>query len=70
MDAIKDYMVVGYYNGKAIITDELEQIYYLPCESSEAPIGTVVEEIGVHPITDLDTEEEKKVRMLFPELDA
>lgn len=67
MEAQMELTVVGYYNGKAIITGKEGQVYYLKCASNEAPIGTVIEPQRVNPITSLGQEEYKRIIALFPE---
>ena len=62
---MKDLLVIFYFNGKAIIQDELDRIFYLECEPNEAPVGTVVEETGVLPITRLDQAEQEAILKLL-----
>lgn len=62
---MKDLLVIFYFNGKAIIQDELDGIFYLECEPNEAPVGTVVEETGVLPITRLDQAEQEAILKLL-----
>lgn len=65
MKAWKELLVVVYYNGKAIITDESGHIYYISCSENEAPIGTVVGEEDVAPISELGIDERQKIEALF-----
>lgn len=55
---MKDLLVISYVEHKAIIRDELDELYYLECEPNEAPVGTVVEETGVFPLSQLSVEEQ------------
>lgn len=65
MELKKDLLVIGYYNGKALIKDELDHLFFLECGCNEAPIGTIVEENGLKPISELAEEEQQRVSQLF-----
>lgn len=68
MQAERELIVVGYLNGKAVITDELDQAYYLECSENEAPIGTVVSELGLRPVSELEESERVQIERAFLEL--
>lgn len=68
MQTERELIVVGYLNGKAIITDELDRMYYLECSENEAPIGTVVTENGLHSVAELEDSERMQIEKIFLEL--
>lgn len=61
----KYYLVVGYYNGKAIAKDELNELYYLKCEEAHAPVGTVMEPELLNTIDKLDEAEKERIEKIY-----
>lgn len=61
IDAQRDLEVIAYINGKAIVTDELDNLYYTECEEEWAPVGYTVPEDAVKEFSDLDPEEQKQI---------
>lgn len=37
-----NYLSIGYHKGKAIVKNELGELFFMECEEEVAPIGTVV----------------------------
>lgn len=57
------YLVVGYFEGKAILKDEEGELFFLECEENEAPEGTSLpDSMEVLPIEQL---EEKTQRHIY-----
>lgn len=61
VDAQRDLEVIAYINGKAIVSDELDNLYYTECEEEWAPVGYTVPEDSVEDISNLDAEEQKQI---------
>ena len=61
------YLVIGYYQEKAIVKDEAGTLFFLRCEENEAPIGTVVTEQGLEPIEKLSEEEQEAIEEIYRE---
>lgn len=61
VDAQRDLEVIAYLNGKAIVSDELDNLYYTECEEEWAPVGFTVPEDSVKEFADLDPEEQKQI---------
>ncbi len=60
------YLVVGYYEGKAILKDEEGELFFLECEENEAPEGTSLpDSIGVTPIEVLEEKEQKQIYEVY-----
>lgn len=60
-----NYLVIGYFNGKAIVKNELYRLYFIRCEENEAPIGTVVPEELAEPIEKLSREEQEQIQQIY-----
>lgn len=60
-----NYLVIGYYHGKAIVKDELYRLYYIRCEENEAPIGTIVEKDVLEPLEKLSSEEHGSILEIY-----
>lgn len=60
-----DYLVIGYFNGKAILKDESGRLFFLRCEENEAPIGTAVPKGGEEPIEKLSESEQEKIQEIY-----
>lgn len=61
----RNYLVIGYYHGKAIVKDELYRLYFIRCEENEAPIGTIAEQEILEPIEKLSDEECKRILEIY-----
>lgn len=61
VDAQKDLEVIAYVNGKAIVSDELDNLYYVECEEEWAPVGYSVPEDSVKDFSDLEPEEQEQI---------
>lgn len=59
------YLVIGYYNGKAIVKDEVERLYFIRCEEEHAPIGTMVTEDLPESIEKLSAEEQENIQKIY-----
>lgn len=62
-----DNVVIGHYNGFAIVKNEEGQLFYLYARENEAPVGTVIENEYLTPIDNLLLSEQRKIRHLFEE---
>lgn len=61
-----NYLVIGYYRGKAIIKNEAARLYFMRCEEEQAPIGTVVSQgKALEPIEKLNQEEQEKINEIY-----
>lgn len=60
-----DNLVIGYYNGKAIIKNEDNFLFFIECEECHAPQGTVVENGALNSINELEREEQETIKKLF-----
>ena len=61
----RNYLVIGYYHGKAIVKDELYRLYFIRCEENEAPIGTVAEPDMLGPVEKLSNEEYSRILEIY-----
>lgn len=61
VDAQRDLEVIAYVNGKAVVSDELDNLYYTECEEEWVPVGFTVPEDSVKEFSDLDPEEQKQI---------
>lgn len=61
----KYHLVVGYYNGKAIAKDEMNELYYIKCEEAHAPVGTVMEPELLSRIEKLDETEKACIEKIY-----
>lgn len=60
------YLVVGYYEGKAVLKDEEGELFFLECEENEAPEGTCLQDsIEVTPIEVLEEKEQKYISGVY-----
>lgn len=60
-----DNLVVGHYKGMAIIKNEIGRLFYMICESNEAPIGTIVDEDALESILALPEYERNYIYRIF-----
>lgn len=60
-----NYLVIGYFNGKAIVKNESDRLYFIRCEENEAPIGTVVTEEMVSSVEKLSSEEQERIQTIY-----
>ena len=60
-----NYLVIGYFNGKAIVKNEAYRLYFIRCEENEAPIGTVVTAGLAEPIEKLSSEEQEQIQDIY-----
>lgn len=60
-----NYLVIGYYCGKAIVKDEMDRLYFIQCEEREAPIGTVVSGDEVEIIEKLSREQQESIQAIY-----
>ena len=59
------YLSIGYYKGKAIVKNEMGELFYMECEETIAPIGTVVTRETVMPIQELTNEEREEIEAIY-----
>lgn len=60
-----NYLVIGYFHGKAIVKDETDRLYFIRCEEREAPIGTVVSGDEVQIIEKLSKDEQESIQAIY-----
>lgn len=60
-----NYLVIGYFNGKAIVKNEAYRLFFIRCEEQMAPIGTVVPEGLAEPIEKLGSEEQEQIQEIY-----
>lgn len=60
-----NYLVIGYYRGKAIVKDEMHQLYFIQCEEALAPIGTIVEKESLEAVGHLRSEEQIEIEKIY-----
>lgn len=58
-------LVIGYYKGKAIIRNENDFLHFIECEECHAPEGTIVENEGLTPITELSLQEQGEINSIY-----
>lgn len=63
--AYENLRVIGYYRGKAIVKDELHQLYFIRCEENEAPIGDIMERRVLEPLEKLDWQEQESIQVIY-----
>lgn len=59
------YLVIGYFNGKAIVKDESYRLYFIRCEEQAAPIGTVVSGNLAKSIEKLNSVEQEQIQGIY-----
>lgn len=62
---IYENLVIGYYNGKAIVKNELGNLFYMECEEQIAPEGTVLENDVLTPISELSVQEQREIHNIY-----
>lgn len=60
-----NYLVIGYFNGKAIVKSEANQLYFIRCDEEASPIGTAVPEGLAEPIEKLSSEEQEQIQEIY-----
>lgn len=63
-DLQKDNTVVGYLNGKAIIMDEWNSVYYCAVPREFVNVGETVSADDLHPVSELPESEQRKIGAL------
>lgn len=58
-------LVIGHYNGKAIVKSELGNLFYMECEEQIAPEGTVLENDALTPISELSVQEQREIHNIY-----
>lgn len=61
----ENLIVIGHYRGKAIVRDELRQLYFIQCAENEAPIGDVMERRVLEPVEKLSREEQECIQEIY-----
>lgn len=61
----ENYLVIGYYRGKAIVKDELHQLYFIQCEEDLVSIGTIVEKECLETVKHLKPEEQMEIQKFY-----
>lgn len=59
------YLVIGYYNGKSIVRDRDNHLFFIRCEESEAPEGSVPSDMKLQDVSRLDIREQKEIYQIF-----
>lgn len=62
-------IVVGYFQGKAIIRNENGFFFFIECEECHAPEGTVIENEALTSIDNLSEDEKLMILDIFEERD-
>lgn len=62
-----DNVVIGHYNGLAIVKNDNQQLFYLYAKENEAPVGTVIENEYLTLIDNLLPSEQRQIQKLFEE---
>lgn len=60
-----DNLVVGYHNGKSIVKNEFGDFFFVECEESFAPIGTVAEDDMLISIDKLSMNEQQELKNIY-----
>ena len=60
-----EILVIGYYNGKAIVKSESGNLFYMECEEQIAPEGTVLENDALTPISELSVQEQREIHNIY-----
>lgn len=61
----QNYLVIGYYQGKAIVKDEQHHLFYIQCEERLAPIGTIVEKDCLEAVENLKPREQREIEKFY-----
>lgn len=62
---IIDNVVVGYYQGKCIVKDENDNLFFIECEGEYLPVGTTLFNHTLQPISDLNVDEQDELLSFF-----
>lgn len=60
-----NYLVIGYFNEKAIVKNEEGQLYFVRCEEQAAPIGTVIPDGMAEPVEKLSDKEQELIQDIY-----
>lgn len=55
--------VIYYTNGKAIVKDDYENLYYLEIEEKDVELGCSISPSSLKPFTDLTESEQSEIRL-------
>lgn len=58
-------LVVGYYNGKAIVKNEESTLFYMECPEKIAPEGSVLQNEDIRPISELPEDEQIEIIAIY-----
>lgn len=64
-DAFYDNEIVGYYNGRYIVQDELDELFFLDAPEGLFSIGEVVSPDDLLPINELSFMEIEEVKRIY-----
>lgn len=59
------FLVVGYFEGKAIVKNQMGDLFYRVCEENEAPTGTITESDFLQKVETLSEEEQEEIRGIY-----
>lgn len=58
-------LVIGYYNGKAIVKNEKDFLFFIECDECNAPEGMYVENEALTSLGALPEKEQIEIREIF-----
>lgn len=64
-EAYRDNEIIGYHNGKAIVINELGNIFYCEVPENLFNFGETVHPNDLTPISELSVDEQKEIISLF-----
>lgn len=64
-DEMKDHVVIGHYQGKAIVKDETDALFFVECEGDELPVGITLFDTELRSISELVPDEQEAILEFF-----